>query len=65
MCLDCKKTYTIDPKFKRYSEETKADAVREYEFGDSAREVARRYGMNKGNVAYWLKKSGEDEHNSL
>ncbi|MCD8208858.1 MAG: transposase [Bacteroidales bacterium] len=57
MCLDCKKTYTIDPKRTRYFEETKTEAVEEYKSGISAREVARRHGMENGNVAHRLKKT--------
>lgn len=58
MCLDYKKTYTIDPKRIRYSEETKAEAIAEYESGLSVREIARKHNMCKGNVSNWLSKCG-------
>ena len=50
-------SYTIDPKQREYSEETKAMAMKMYYSGVSGRGVGKILGMNKANVYNWIKKT--------
>jgi len=56
-CKDCSVAYTIDPKQREYSEETKTLAMKMYYSGVSGRGVGKVLGMSKANVYNWIKKS--------
>jgi len=56
-CKECKKYYTLDPKTREVSEETKNQAVKVYLSGVSARKVGQMFGFSKANVLNWLKKT--------
>jgi transposase-like protein len=58
-CNSCKLFYTINPKPRIYSEEVRQLAIRAYYSGVSARGVGKMFGMSKGNVLKWIKKTGE------
>jgi len=57
-CKECSITYTIDPKKREYSEETRKLALKIYYSGVSGRGVDKILGMNKANVYNWIKKNG-------
>jgi len=57
-CKECNITYTIDPKKREYSEETRTLALKIYYSGVSGRGVGKILGMNKANVYNWIKKNG-------
>ena len=59
MCKECGAAYTIDPKKREYSEETKREALKMYYSGVSGRGVGKILGMNKSNVYNWIKKNGK------
>jgi len=56
ICKHCKKTYTLEPKQRAYSEETVALALKIYYAGASGRAVGKVLGMSKSNVYNWIKK---------
>lgn len=58
LCGVCGTTYTIDPKKRAYSEETRTLAIKMYYSGVSGRGVGKVLGMNKANVYNWIKKNG-------
>ena len=57
-CRECGVTYTINPKKREYSEETKLQAIKMYYSGVSGRGVGKFFGMSKANVYNWIKKNG-------
>jgi transposase-like protein/IS1 family transposase len=56
-CKECGKTYTINPKKRAYSEETRQLATKMYYSGVSGRGVGKALGMDKANVYHWIKKN--------
>ena len=56
LCKECGVSYTIDPKTKAYSEESKTLALKMYYSGVSGRGVGKVMGMSKANVYNWIKK---------
>ena len=50
--------YTIDPKKRDYSEDTRKLAMKMYYSGVSGRGVGKVLGMSKANVYNWIKKNG-------
>ena len=56
-CKECGIYYTIEPKKREYSEETKKLAIKMYFSGVSGRGVGKILGMSKANVYNWLKKT--------
>ncbi len=60
-CKECDIYYTIDPKRHAYSEETRELAIKMYYGGVSGRGVGKILGMNKSNVANWIKKSAKND----
>ena len=60
ICGRCGVTYTINPKQREYSEETKELAIKMYYSGVSGRGVGKVLGMNKANVYNWIKKNETD-----
>jgi len=56
-CNDCKKYYTLNPKTREYSEETRKQALKIYYAGVSGRGVGKILGMSKANVYNWIKKN--------
>ena len=56
-CNECKKYYTLNPKTRECSAETRKIAMRMYFSGMSARAVGRVLGMSKANVLNWIKKT--------
>ncbi len=59
-CGHCKKTYTLEPKKRAYSEETRELALKIYYAGASGRAVGKILGMSKANVYNWIKKNGNN-----
>ena len=57
LCKHCKKTYTLEPKKRAYSEEIRQQAIKTYYSGVSGRGVGNLLGMNKANVYNWIKKN--------
>lgn len=57
MCKECGITYTIGPKKREYSEETRKLAIKMYYSGVSGRGVGKVLGMDKANVYNWIKKT--------
>jgi transposase-like protein len=57
-CKLCKKTYTLEPKTRAYSEEVRDSAMKTFYTGGSGRQIGILYGMSKGNVYNWIKKNG-------
>ena len=57
-CKLCKKTYTLEPKTRAYSEEVRDSAMKTYYMGVSGRQVGVLFGMSKANVYNWIKKNG-------
>ena len=57
LCKHCKKTYTLEPKKRAYSEDVRQQAIKTYYSGVSGRGVGNLMGMNKANVYNWLKKT--------
>jgi transposase-like protein len=57
LCRHCKKAYTIEPKKRSYSEETRKLAIKIYYAGASGRGVGKVLGMSKANVYNWIKKT--------
>ena len=57
MCKGCGIVYTINPKKREYSEETRALALKIYYAGASGRGVGKVLGMSKANVYNWIKKN--------
>ncbi len=56
-CAECGKTYTLAPKKREYSEETKQLALKMFYSGVSGRGVGKVLGMSKANVYNWIKKT--------
>ena len=56
MCKECGTRYTIAPKTREYSEETRELAIKMYYSGVSGRGVGKVLGMSKANVYNWIKK---------
>ena len=56
-CKDCGIYYTLEPKSREYSEETRQLAIKMYYSGVSGRGVGNVLGMNKSNVSNWIKKT--------
>jgi len=57
LCKTCNISYTLDPKQREYSEETKQLALKMYYSGVSGRGVGKVLGMSKANVYNWIKKT--------
>ena len=57
ICKECGVSYTINPKQREYSEETKALAIKMYYSGMSGRGVGKVLKMGKSNVYNWIKKT--------
>ena len=55
-CKECGIYYTVEPKRHAYPEETRELAIKMYYGGVSGRGVGKILGMNKSNVANWIKK---------
>ena len=53
--------YTVDPKRHAYPEETRELAIKMYYGGVSGRGVGKILGMNKSDVANWIKKSAKND----
>ena len=60
MCKECGTLYTMNPKKRDYSEETKQLAIKMYYAGVSGRGVGKVLGMSKANVYNWIKKNPND-----
>ena len=56
LCKHCKKTYVTKPKWRRYSEETKKQAIKLYMEENSGRAVGRILGISINTCIYWIKK---------
>ena len=56
-CLECGTRYTLEPKKREYTEETRELAIKMYYSGVSGRGVGNVLGMNKSNVVRWIKKT--------
>ena len=56
-CKECERTYTMQPKNRAYSEETRQAAIKTYYSGVSGCGVGKIFGMSKANVYNWLKKT--------
>lgn len=63
LCGVCGATYTIDPKKRAYSEETRTLAIKMYYPGVNGRSVGKVLGMNKANVYRWIKKTVDSVDN--
>ena len=50
------KPYITKPKWRRYSEETKKQAIKLYMEGNSGRAVGRILGISINTCIYWIKK---------
>jgi len=57
MCKECGVAYTIDPKKREYSEETKTLAMKIFYSGVSGRGVGKILKMSKANIYNWIKKN--------
>ena len=57
MCKDCGVAYTVNPKKREHTEETRNKALKLYYSGVSGRGVGRILGMGKSNVYNWIKKT--------
>jgi transposase-like protein len=57
-CKVCKKTYTLEPKTRAYSQEVRDSAMKTYYTGVSGRQIGMLFDMNKANVYNWIKKNG-------
>ena len=55
LCKHCKKTYVTKPKWRRYNEETKKQAIKLYMEGNSGRAVGRILGISINTCIYWKK----------
>ena len=60
LCGKCGITYTLNPKKREYSEETRSLAIKMYYSGTSGRGVGKILGMNKANVYNWIKKNSTE-----
>ena len=60
LCRHCKKSYTLEPKSRKYDEEVKTMALKIYYAGVSGRGVGKVLGMNKANVYNWIKAKKND-----
>ena len=58
-CKECGVVYTLDPKKREYSEDTKQLALKIYYAGASGRGVGKVLGMSKANVYNWIKKNDD------
>ena len=56
LCKQRDKTYVTVPKWRRYSEETKKQAIKLYMEGNSGRAVGRILGISIDICIYWIKK---------
>ena len=56
-CKECGIYYTVEPKKREYSEETKQLAIKMFYSGVSGRGVGKVLGMSKANVYNWIKKT--------
>jgi transposase-like protein len=54
-CKDCGIEYPLNPKKRKYSEETKQEALKTYYSGVSGRDVGKIFGMSRANVYNWIK----------
>jgi transposase-like protein len=59
LCGRCGVTYTLNPKKREYSEETKRLAFKMFYSGVSGRGVGKILKMSKANVYNWIKKNGK------
>ena len=57
LCLDCGKSYTLNPKKKGYSEEVRRQAMKIHFAGASGRKVGQVMGFSKANVYNWCKQA--------
>jgi len=60
MCDKCKKAYTENAIYPRYSKEQKELAIKEYMSGISGRQIGKIHGMSKANVYNWIKKTPKE-----
>jgi transposase-like protein len=58
LCGECRKSYTLNPKNRAYSEELRRLAIKEYYDGVSGRGIGKIHKFSKSNVYNWIKKSG-------
>ena len=58
---DAEHVETVDPKWHAYPEETRELAIKMYYGGVSGCGVGKILGMNKSNVANWIKKSAKND----
>ena len=56
-CKECGIYYTIDPKRHAYPEDIRKLAIKMYYGGASGRGVGKILGINKPNVANWIKRA--------
>lgn len=65
-CKCCNSYYSkLIGKSKRYSEETKEQAIKAYYSGLSGRKVGQLFGMSKANVYRWIKKTEQSVDKSV
>ena len=57
LCVDCGKTYTLNPKERGYSQEIRDQAIKLHFAGASGRTVGQVMGMSKANIYNWAKKN--------
>ena len=55
-CRDCRVFGVLEPKVK-YTEEKKEEIIRAYQERSSMRGIQRIYGVSRGALSKWLKKS--------
>jgi len=55
-CVSCEYKYTHNPKHRKYPEEFRQIAIKEYYAGASGRAVGKMHGMSGCNVYNWIKK---------
>ena len=60
MCTECGIRFTLAPKKREHSEETRTLALKIYYAGASGRGVGKVLGFSKANVYNWIKKNGSD-----
>ena len=59
MCKECGIYYTVEPKKREYSEETRKLAMKIYYSGVSGRGVGKVLCMSKSNIYNWIKKRSD------
>jgi len=57
LCKNCGRSYTLNPKTRKYTEEVRQTALKIYYSGVSGRGVGKAMGFSKANVLNWIKKT--------